>query len=82
MTAKRKGTRLSHDGRNVKQMQALNRKTCYIEGCGKRATTTVFDRPNLFLRRVCDHHIEAVIGNDAPEYRVCCPSCGCEFGYG
>lgn len=79
-SSSKKPKALAHQCGNREQMNALNRKICCVDGCKKKATTIVFDRPRLLLVKTCDEHIHTIAENDGPEYIVSCPACGCEFG--
>lgn len=64
-----------------KQMQALNRKTCWFktEGCRRNANHTEYLESEDLRVRVCEFH-RGKVAKMAREQSATCPNCGCVFG--
>jgi hypothetical protein len=52
----------------------------YSTECQKEATSIAYDRDRREVKFYCDDHADRVVKDSGPEYRECCPNCGCEFG--
>ena len=54
---------------------------CQYEGCEKLATAIAKGRIHPIINCYCDSHAVTVAEeDDANEYQVDCPNCGCMFG--
>ena len=53
---------------------------CQYPGCNNKATCIAYGRSEKEPKLYCDAHAEVVCDQQAPEYVVNCPNCGCSFG--
>ncbi len=62
--------------------------TCEYKDCTEPGTELArgrdyFDEPgHKEVGFFCEKHAKIVVEEGNPEYHVCCPNCGCEFGVG
>lgn len=62
------------------EVQKNNNGKCQYPGCDEPATDIAEDRDRRTVEFYCDKHADRAVDQGSPEYRVCCPNCGCGFG--
>jgi hypothetical protein len=55
-------------------------KKCEIPDCDRMQEGIVYDRDEQKIYLACDPCIRRIVDSGGPEYRECCPNCGCAFG--